>query len=85
MKRRSEFEMSIVILRALKPGPELATPIMYKANLAWQRNCEILKQLQERGMIHHSATGRHSLTLRGVEILLKAEEVLDAVLVRALP
>jgi predicted transcriptional regulator len=70
--RRSQLEIRMDILKAIRAGAEGPTQIMYKANLSWILLCEHLSSLTEQGFVEEKAVGnrkKYWLTTRGNEIV----------------
>jgi predicted transcriptional regulator len=70
--RRSQLEIKMDILRAVKEGIEKPTQIMYKANISWTILQTHLKSLVENGFLTEIECGsrkRYELTQKGFNIL----------------
>ena len=72
ISRRSQLEIRMDILRAIKEGAEGPTQIMYKANLSWILLCDHLDVLGGQGFVDEKTVGnrkKYSLTYKGIEIV----------------
>jgi len=75
-RKRSNIEIYIDILRAVKSGTCKPTNIMYKCNLAWRPFKQILESLVENEILEINQMGKrktYHLTERGNDILRSFE------------
>ena len=83
MPRRSRLEIYIDVLRSIKNGKHLLTPIMYNANLSYAPLREILDFLIEKELIKTKKKKRstfYQITPKGLEVLTyftKGEQILS--------
>jgi|GEM_PF-1694453 len=78
--RRSQLEIKMDILRAVKEGVEKPTQIMYKANISWAILQTHLKSLVENGFLSEIECGsrrRYELTQKGFNILRAYYNILE--------
>jgi predicted transcriptional regulator len=78
--RRSQLEIKMDILRAVKEGVEKPTQIMYKANISWAILQIHLKSLVENGFlsdIECVSRRRYELTQKGFDILRAYNNILE--------
>ncbi len=80
--RRSQLEIRMDMLAAVKEGAEKPTQIMYKANLSWVALQTHLNQLLERGLLKWLAEGnrrRYVLTVKGANVMYSYIKVLEEI------
>ena len=80
--RRSQFEITMDILSAIKAGVNKPTQIMYKANISWAILQTHLKFLVEKGFISEIEWGsrrRYELTQKGFNILRAYYNILEQI------
>jgi len=71
-RKRSNIEIYIDILKAVKSGTHKPTNIMYKCNLAWKPFKQILDSLVENELLEINQRGKrktYQLTEKGNEVL----------------
>lgn len=72
LMRRSQFEIRMDMLRAVKDGAEGPTQIMYKANLSWITLQQHLKTLVDNECLRWVENGnrkKYELTAKGTNIM----------------
>ena len=72
LMRRSQFEIRMDMLRAVKDGAEGPTQIMYKANLSWITLQQHLKTLVDNECLRWVENGnrkKYELTTKGTNIM----------------
>lgn len=84
--RRSQLEIRLNILSAVKDGVDKPTRIMYAANMSWKPVQRILSHLVEQGLLEvrmntesRQSKKRYALTDKGANVLdyfEKAKEIL---------
>jgi predicted transcriptional regulator len=84
--RRSQLEIRLNILSAVKDGVDKPTRIMYAANMSWKPVQRILSHLVEQGLLEvrmntesRQSKRRYALTDKGANVLdyfEKAKEIL---------
>ena len=84
--RRSQLEIRLNILSAVKDGVDKPTRIMYAANMSWKPVQRILSHLVEQGLLEvrintesRQSKKRYTLTDKGANVLdyfEKAKEIL---------
>ncbi|TEU09546.1 hypothetical protein E3J20_06145 [Candidatus Bathyarchaeota archaeon] len=84
--RRSQLEIRLNILSAVKDGVDKPTRIMYAANMSWKPVQKILSHLVEQGLLEvrmntesRQSKRRYALTDKGANVLdyfEKAKEIL---------
>ncbi len=84
--RRSQLEIRLNILSAVKDGVDKPTRIMYAANMSWKPVQKILSHLVEQGLLEvrintesRQSKRRYVLTDKGANVLdyfEKAKEIL---------
>ncbi len=84
--RRSQLEIRLNILSAVKDGVDKPTRIMYAANMSWKPVQKILSHLVEQGLLEvrmntesRQSKKRYALTDKGANVLdyfEKAKEIL---------
>lgn len=82
LARRSQLEIRMDMLKAVKEGAEKPTQIMYKANLSWVALQSHLKSLIEKGLLQWAADGtrkRYELTTKGATIMYSYGKIIDEV------
>ncbi len=82
LARRSQLEIRMDMLKAVKDGAEKPTQIMYKANLSWVALQTHLKSLLEKGLLHWAADGtrkRYELTIKGSNVMYSYGKILEEV------
>ena len=82
LARRSQLEIRMDMLAAVKEGAEKPTQIMYKANLSWVALQSHLTQLLERGMLKWAADGnrkRYELTVKGANVMYSYLRILEEI------
>ncbi|MDV3293988.1 MAG: winged helix-turn-helix domain-containing protein [Nitrososphaerales archaeon] len=82
LSRRSQLEIRMDMLKAVKEGAEKPTQIMYKANLSWVALQTHLKSLLENGLLHWAADRtrkRYELTLKGSNVMYSYAKILEEV------
>ena len=78
--RRSQLEIRMDMLAAVKVGADRPTQIMYRANLSWIALQTHLKQLLERGLLRWTAEGsrkRYELTNKGANVMYSYIKILE--------
>ena len=82
LARRSQLEIRMDMLKAVKEGAEKPTQIMYKANLSWVALQTHLQTLLEKGLLQWVADGtrkRYELTMRGSNVMYSYAKILEEV------
>jgi len=82
LSRRSQLEIRMDMLKAVKEGAEKPTQIMYKANLSWVALQIHLKSLLEKGLLHWATDGtrkRYELTIKGSNVMYSYTKILEEV------
>jgi predicted transcriptional regulator len=82
LARRSQLEIWMDMLRAVKDGAEKPTQIMYKANLSWVALQTHLKLLLGNGLLEWANDGtrkRYVLTIKGTNVMSSYKKILEAV------
>jgi predicted transcriptional regulator len=84
--RRSQLEIRLNILSAVKDGVDKPTRIMYAANMSWKPVQKILSHLVEQGLLEvrmntesRQSKKRYALTDKGANVIdyfEKAKEIL---------
>jgi predicted transcriptional regulator len=84
--RRSQLEIRLNILSAVKDGVDKPTRIMYAANMSWKPVQKILSHLVEQGLLEvrmntesRQSKRRYALTDKGANVIdyfEKAKEIL---------
>jgi len=84
--RRSQLEIRLNILSAVKDGVDKPTRIMYAANMSWKPVQRILSHLVEQGLLEvrintesRQSKKRYALTDKGANVIdyfEKAKEIL---------
>ena len=80
LSRRSQLEIRMDMLAAVKVGADKPTQIMYRANLSWIALQTHLKQLLERGLLRWVADGnrkRYELTTKGANVMYSYIKILE--------
>jgi predicted transcriptional regulator len=80
LARRSQLEVRMDMLAAVKVGADKPTQIMYRANLSWIALQTHLKQLLERGLLRWVADGsrkRYELTTKGANVMYSYIKILE--------
>jgi len=80
--RRSQIEIRMDMLAAVKQGAEKPTQIMYRANLSWIALQTHLTQLLERGLLRWAADGnrkKYELTVKGANVVYAYVKILEEV------
>ena len=80
--RRSQIEIRMDMLSAVKQGAAKPTQIMYRANLSWIALQTHLTQLLERGLLRWAAEGnrkKYELTVKGANVLYAYIKILEEV------
>jgi len=81
-EKRSRIRLCLDVLKVISKGVTKPTNIMYKSNLSWTTLMEILKFLEEEGLIRCKIIGRrkrYGITKKGLVALTyfrKIEELL---------
>ena len=80
--RRSQLEIRLNILSAVKDGVDKPTRIMYAANMSWKPVQRILSHLVEQGLLEvrmntesRQSKKRYALTDKGANVLDYFEKV----------
>ena len=71
-RKRSDIEIYLDVLKAVKSGVHKPTNIMYKCNLAWKPFKQILDSLVENELLEINQKGKrktYQLTAKGNEVL----------------
>jgi predicted transcriptional regulator len=79
--RRSQLEMRMDMLKAVKQGAEKPTQIMYKANLCWAALQTNLKLLIEKGLLKWATEGakkHYELTPEGRNVMYLYSKITEA-------
>jgi len=74
--KRSNIEIYLDILKAVKSGTRKPTNIMYRCNLAWKPFKQILDSLVENELLEINQRGKrktYQLTAKGNEVLRRFE------------
>jgi predicted transcriptional regulator len=82
LSRRSQLEIRMDMLAAVKEGAEKPTQIMYKANLSWVALQTHLSQLLERGLLRWVADGsrkRYEITMKGANVMYSYVKILEEI------
>ena len=82
LSRRSQLEIRMDMLAAVKDGADKPTQIMYKANLSWVALQTHLTQLLERGLLKWVADGsrkRYEITIKGANVMYSYIKILDEI------
>ena len=82
LSRRSQLEIRMDMLAAVKEGAEKPTQIMYKANLSWVALQTHLTQLLERGLLLWVADGnrrKYEITTKGASVMYSYVKILEEV------
>ena len=82
LSRRSQLEIRMDMLAAVKEGAEKPTQIMYKANLSWVALQTHLTQLLERGLLRWVADGsrkRYEITMKGANVMYSYVKILEEI------
>jgi len=75
MKRRSDIEIKIDILKSLRGEPKKKTKVMYATNTSWNAFCTKLKELIAAGLVEEKAVSSqgdevyYSLTTDGLKVI----------------
>jgi predicted transcriptional regulator len=80
LSRRSQLEVRMDMLAAVKVGADKPTQIMYRANLSWIALQTHLKLLLERGLLRWVADGnrkRYELTTKGANVMYSYIKILE--------
>ncbi len=80
--RRSQLEICMDMLNAVKEGSERPTQIMYKANLSWIALQTHFKTLVEGGMLRWVESGnrkRYEITEKGRSVLTAYHKIRDEI------
>ncbi len=80
--RRSQLEIKMDMLKAVKEGAEKPTQIMYRANLSWVALQTNLKLLIEKGMLKWASDGtrkHYELTLKGSSLMYSYWKITEEV------
>ena len=83
--KRGRLEIYLDIIEAVRKSPQKPTRIMYKANLSWKPFMEILRSLQDQGLIDVAQTGNHTtlkITEKGKNVLKYFNEAMKLVEIR---
>jgi len=71
-EKRSRIRICLDVLKVISKGVTKPTNIMYKSNLSWTPLTEILRFLEEEGLIRCKITGkrkRYEITKKGLDVL----------------
>jgi predicted transcriptional regulator len=82
LSRRSQLEIRMDMLAAVKEGAEKPTQIMYKANLSWVALQTHLTQLLERGLLKWATDGnrkKYELTIKGANVMYSYVKILEEI------
>jgi predicted transcriptional regulator len=82
LARRSQLEIRMDMLAAVKVGADKPTQIMYRANLSWIALQTHLAQLLERGLLRWVADGnrkRYELTTKGANVMYSYVKILEEI------
>jgi predicted transcriptional regulator len=82
LARRSQLEIRMDMLKAVKEGAEKPTQIMYKANLSWVALQTQLQALLEKELLKWAADGtrkRYELTIKGSNVMYAYAKILEEV------
>jgi predicted transcriptional regulator len=82
LARRSQLEVRMDVLRAVKEGAEKPTQIMYKANLSWAALQSHLVALIQHGLLEWANDGtrkKYDLTIKGANVMLAYVKILEEV------
>lgn len=82
LARRSQLEIRMGMLKAIKSGAVKPTQIMYKANLSWVALQTHLEFLIERGMVKWVSEGtrrQYELTVKGANVMYSYIKVLEEI------
>ncbi len=82
LMRRSQFEIRMDMLRAVKDGAEGPTQIMYKANLSWITLQQHLRTLVDNECLRWVENGnrkKYELTAKGTNIMHSYTSLLNEV------
>jgi len=80
--RRSQLEICMDMLAAVKDGSERPTQIMYRANLSWLALQTHFKTLVEGGMLKWAESGnrkRYEITEKGRSVLISYHKIKDEI------
>ena len=80
--RRSQLEICMDMLSAVKDGSERPTQIMYRANLSWLALQTHFKTLVEGGMLKWAESGnrkRYEITEKGRSVLMAYHKIKDEI------
>ena len=80
--RRSQLEICMDMLSAVKDGSERPTQIMYRANLSWLALQTHFKTLVEGGMLKWAESGnrkRYEITEKGRSVLISYHKIKDEI------
>jgi len=82
LSRRSQLEIRMDMLAAVKDGADKPTQIMYRANLSWVALQTHLTQLLERGLLKWVADGsrkRYEITIKGANVMYSYIRILEEI------
>ena len=82
LARRSQLEIRMDMLKAVKEGAEKPTQIMYKANLSWVALQTQLQALLEKDLLKWVAEGtrkKYELTIKGSNVMYSYAKILEEV------
>lgn len=82
LSRRSQLEIRMDMLAAVREGADKPTQIMYKANLSWVALQTHLTQLLERGLLKWVADGnrkRYEITMKGANVMYSYVKILEEI------
>jgi predicted transcriptional regulator len=80
LSRRSQLEIRMDMLAAVKVGSDKPTQIMYRANLSWVALQGHLRILLARGLLRWVADGnrkRYELTTKGANVMYSYVKILE--------
>ena len=80
--KRHKAEMWRDVLRALKQGVFMVTPLMHRSNLNHHEVYDILDAMVKRGLVvveYNGTRGAWSITQKGAEALKTLTEIFDLV------
>lgn len=71
--RRSRFQLSVEVLKAIAGGEHRPTRIMYSCNLSWNSLLSILSTLESKGYVENQSVDgkrkRYCVTGEGSEVI----------------
>jgi len=79
MIKRSKWEITYAILKALQNGETSKTRIMYKAYLDWRNFTKYIEFLMDKGIVVEKDGGKLEMTEKGEKVLKIMEELVELI------